>query len=571
MENISACSSLTEPLGALFSATAHYLLSRGVCPYCVLRHLGCKVFNYYKTDATELTKLFNERITECFAETSLPAVTHSPMPTCPLCHGVLPLVATESFRTDMAATILNTGFQFREYQLLFTLPPMLLMRRFAMASDLEEYLAAVPDLDSALVKEYTDAVRTVSKSYTAGEGQFAFIDEKETLKWACGAHIGALVGRPFSPTAPFRVLITVTSSERASIPTFGSGKRKRRNRQTIAPDDPCTVVNNVTAFLKQTTKAELDEIYPRTRLNEPPEVKGSFSIACSNRFVVGRYRKLGRDVSQSEWTPEMKGPTQRDIGPSVGGLIAGAVQEATGSEATKFHAAGREDIDVRMLGNGRPFLVEMINAKTPFVDYSAIQDLINSKFGEAGEHAVEAEGMALSSPEVEKVVIDGEGNKKKHYTAVVYCSTPLDNATVDRINGLTADAGIKISQLTPIRVLHRRSLLDRQREIHNLRLDPIVGTDKFFLLTLITQAGTYVKEFVHGDFNRTMPHLGTVVDQVLGLEHKTRCSILQLDVNRVDLDLPVPPSADYDAERYPGPKEGRGWPLAGLEADIPLE
>lgn len=27
----------------------------------------------------------------------------------------------------------------------------------------------------------------------------------------------------------------------------------------------------------------------------------------------------------------------------------------------KFHSGGREDIDVRMLGNGRPFLIELIN------------------------------------------------------------------------------------------------------------------------------------------------------------------------------------------------------------------
>ena len=45
---------------------------------------------------------------------------------------------------------------------------------------------------------------------------------------------------------------------------------------------------------------------------------------------------------------------------------------------------------------------------------------------------------------------------------------------------------------------------------------------KLFLLKLATQAGTYVKEFVHGDFGRTEPNLA----QILGCD----VDILALDV-----------------------------------------
>jgi len=55
-----------------------------------------------------------------------------------------------------------------------------------------------------------------------------------------------------------------------------------------------------------------------------------------------------------------------------------------------------------------------------------------------------------------------------------------------------------------------------------------------FLLFLKTQAGTYIKEFVHGDFGRTVPSLGNLL--------KTECDILQLDVLAVELDWP--PSLD---------------------------
>ena len=45
---------------------------------------------------------------------------------------------------------------------------------------------------------------------------------------------------------------------------------------------------------------------------------------------------------------------------------------------------------------------------------------------------------------------------------------------------------------------------------------------QMFILTLATQAGTYVKEFVHGDFGRTEPN----VAQILGCD----VDIIALDV-----------------------------------------
>jgi len=51
-----------------------------------------------------------------------------------------------------------------------------------------------------------------------------------------------------------------------------------------------------------------------------------------------------------------------------------------------------------------------------------------------------------------------------------------------------------------------------------------------FNLFLKTQAGTYVKEFVHGDFGRTKPNLGNLLN--------SETDILQLDVESVDVDWP---------------------------------
>ena len=56
------------------------------------------------------------------------------------------------------------------------------------------------------------------------------------------------------------------------------------------------------------------------------------------------------------------------------------------------------------------------------------------------------------------------------------------------------------------------------------------GRGLVFKLRLATQAGTYVKEFVHSDFNRTKPS----IQSLLGVD----TDILALDVKEVLLSWP---------------------------------
>eukprot|EP00478_Filoreta_tenera_P002361 GABV01002440.1.p1 GENE.GABV01002440.1~~GABV01002440.1.p1 ORF type:complete len:120 (+),score=31.58 GABV01002440.1:331-690(+) len=77
-----------------------------------------------------------------------------------------------------------------------------------------------------------------------------------------------------------------------------------------------------------------------------------------------------------------------------------------------------------------------------------------------------------------------------------------------------------LQQETPIRVLHRRSLMTRPKEISKMSFEWL--DEHYFTLDIEAQAGTYIKEFVHGDRGRTTPNVGTI----LGCE----ADILQLDV-----------------------------------------
>ena len=54
-----------------------------------------------------------------------------------------------------------------------------------------------------------------------------------------------------------------------------------------------------------------------------------------------------------------------------------------------------------------------------------------------------------------------------------------------------------------------------------------------FKIDLTTSAGTYVKEFVHGDFSRTVPSLKTLLE--------VDTDILALDV--MEVMLPWPPNS----------------------------
>ncbi|MCL1983916.1 MAG: tRNA pseudouridine(54/55) synthase Pus10, partial [Methanomassiliicoccaceae archaeon] len=77
-----------------------------------------------------------------------------------------------------------------------------------------------------------------------------------------------------------------------------------------------------------------------------------------------------------------------------------------------------------------------------------------------------------------------------------------------------------IDQRTPLRVEHRRADLVRKREILWVEADWI--DENTFDLTLETESGTYVKEFVSGDDGRSRPNFS----EVLGLQ----CRVETLDV-----------------------------------------
>ena len=105
-----------------------------------------------------------------------------------------------------------------------------------------------------------------------------------------------------------------------------------------------------------------------------------------SHYFYGRYRKLERGIPQTKWPcRSCKGRgcekcdyTGLQYKSSVQGLIGDPLLEIFGSEEHAFHGMGREDIDVRCMGRGRPFVMEMKKPVKRDIDANIVMEAINS-------------------------------------------------------------------------------------------------------------------------------------------------------------------------------------------------
>ncbi|KAF4075351.1 hypothetical protein AMELA_G00233730 [Ameiurus melas] len=164
---------------------------------------------------------------------------------------------------------------------------------------------------------------------------------------------------------------------------------------------------------------------------------------------------------------------------------------------------------------GRPFAIELLNphrAKFNRAEMRQLQETINTS-----SDKIRVRDLQIVTREATSRMKEGEEEKTKSYSALIWTQKPITPADLDFFETIKE---LKIDQKTPLRVLHRRPLAVRQRHIHSMSASYL--DTHHFTLQLRTQAGTYIKEFVHGDFGRTKPNLGALME--------TEVDILELDV-----------------------------------------
>ncbi len=231
-------------------------------------------------------------------------------------------------------------------------------------------------------------------------------------------------------------------------------------------------------------------------------------------YLKGRYWKRGRMISQSIWIL-WNGRKKYPL--SVEEVLQKIAKRLEGEKAI-LHASGREDVDARMLGTGRPMIVEIVKPKHRRISLRELEDLVNS-----------------TSPYV-KIRLEGEAERKevrlikmekakttKIYKALIVAEKELEEKDLERMEEFFENK--TIFQQTPRRVLHRRPDVVRQKKVHKIRVRKITGN--VFEALIKCEGGLYVKELVSGDNGRTKPSFS----EILGVNVKC----IELDVVSVQL------------------------------------
>lgn len=241
-------------------------------------------------------------------------------------------------------------------------------------------------------------------------------------------------------------------------------------------------------------------------------------------YVAGRYRKLVRGIPQSRWLcPNCRGKgcekcdwTGKLYQESVEELIGKPFLDATGGVKTSFHASGREDIDARMLGNGRPFVIEITQPKRRFLDLKKLEKVVN----EGAEGKVEVANLQLADKNVVRKLKKAE-SAQKEYHVVIGFESKISVKDLRLLEEKLRNAVVK--QRTPIRVMHRRADLTREKYIYGVKIKKL--SPKKAEMSILCQGGLYVKELVTGDEGRTTPNISEIL--------KNEAKPMKLDVLNV--------------------------------------
>ncbi len=241
---------------------------------------------------------------------------------------------------------------------------------------------------------------------------------------------------------------------------------------------------------------------------------GRVEVTILPFYLEGRYRKLDRTLPQTKWpcrSCEGRGcdrchGTGKTYAESVEEIVAAPFLAAAESDGSRFHGMGREDIDARMLGAGRPFVLEILHPRRRTLDLPAL--LAGLRLTAAGRVEVDQ----LVPCEAARVVQIKEASPEKSYRVGV-----VGAASEAKIKeALAFVAGRAIAQRTPTRVSHRRSDLVRPKRIVEAHLVEV--REGRFTLDLRAEAGTYIKEWVEGDGGRTDPNLSQLLGVPLNVE-----------------------------------------------------
>ena len=146
-------------------------------------------------------------------------------------------------------------------------------------------------------------------------------------------------------------------------------------------------------------------------------------------YVYGRYRKLERGIPQTRWPCrackgrgcERCNQTGLQYEKSVQDLVGNPMLDVFEGVEHAFHGMGREDIDVRCLGRGRPFVLEIKEPRKRSFNAEKLAEIIN----DAAKGSVEVSAIRPSTRS--EVVRIKDTPAEKSYT-IRFTLEPMNEA-----------------------------------------------------------------------------------------------------------------------------------------------
>ncbi len=224
------------------------------------------------------------------------------------------------------------------------------------------------------------------------------------------------------------------------------------------------------------------------------------STQINSIFLRSSYRKLVGGIAQTKW----KGMDSEDITPSIEKMLEDVLLPVFKGRKLKFHGAGREDVDVKMLGDGRPFIVEILEPKARNVNLSELHLEFNRRFGNMVEVSPFSKASYLDVP---RLKLEAE-RKRKSYRVVFETEREVSEEKLKEVSKKLT--GCLIRQRTPLRVLKRRGDRVRKKMVYEAVFKPL-GNNRYEALVTCS-GGLYVKELLHGDEGRTVPSVAELLN-----------------------------------------------------------
>ena len=239
-------------------------------------------------------------------------------------------------------------------------------------------------------------------------------------------------------------------------------------------------------------------------------------------YIEGKYNKFIRGIPQTKWPcRECHGKgcdycnyTGKLYPESVEEILSDIVLKYSKGRSCKFHGAGREDIDVLMLGEGRPFVLEVVEPKIRNLDLKQIEKEVN----EYANGKTKYKNLKYCKRNRKAEIKVSSPNTYKVYEALVKSKGNIKKEDLEILKTLDV-----IEQQTPLRVKRRRADIIRKKRVIDLETEYI--DSHTFKMKIKTEGGLYIKELISSDEGRSKPSVSGLL--------KTECICKRLDVLEV--------------------------------------